>query len=141
MRNLLKIGCVLTALLLVAGIGAAGALPMYLDFSVGRELEVTSIIQQLRELEENHRSWDGAYQEVPTPFPRPLHAADDQPSEYLWDNQDLSTLGFYPEDEDMYGVYWIEVESADFTVHGLIEVDGELQHYTATHQTKVTRQW
>ncbi len=141
MKGLLKIGCVFTALLLVTGIGAAGVLPHYLDFSLGRQAEVIHIVDQLRELEESHHSRLGTSQEVPTPVPRPRHAEDAQPAEYSWDNTELSTLGFYPEDADMYGVYWVDAEGADFTVHGLIDIEGEVHHYTATHTVGVTRQW
>lgn len=141
MRLLLKLGCAGMALALVVGIGAAGALPLYMDLSVGRESEVTHLVGQLRQLEIDHESWNGAYQEVPKPFPRPKHAVDGYSSYYSWDNNELSMLGFHPEESELYGVYWVDTSPGDFTVHGLIEIEGDLRHYTATRSVSVERAW
>ena len=132
MRLLLKIGCALTAVLLVMGLGVTATIPVFMDFTVGREAEVLHIVNQLSRLETDYQSWNGSYLAVDQPFPRAKHAVDGNPAWYSWGNDPLSNLGFYPEEDEMYGVYWVDSDGSDFTAHGLIEIDGELRHYTST---------
>lgn len=135
MRLFLKLGCGSAALLLVTGILGAVSLPFFLDFEVDRRVEVQLIVEELARLEEEYYRWNSSYLEVQNPFPRPRHAVNGQSAMYGWDNGEVSMLGFYPDDDEMYGVYWVDSDGSTFTVNGLIEVDGEIQHWTATQSS------
>ena len=140
MRLFLKLGCGAAAMLLVLGILGAGSLPFLLDFKVDRSSEAQQMVEELARLEEDYYAWNGFYLEVDQPFPRPRHAVNSAPAWYDWDNDDLSMLGFYPDSDEIYGVYWVDSDGSTYTVNGLIEVNGTVQHWTATSAAPYAKQ-
>ena len=125
------------------GVVAAIAIPNFIDMQQrAKRAEVPANVDGIRTAQ---LAYDAAFDEfvyISEPVPRSPDFLDGQAVPWNDFGGDFGELGWAP-DGHVRGTYWVESGGsgiADFTVHGMIDADGDgwPAHYTATKSISAT---
>lgn len=129
------------AMAMAMGMASAIAVPNFLEMQLrAKRAEVPGNVDGIRTAQLAYQAAFDQFQPVPA-APRPTATLGKEQvawsGDAAWDR-----LGWRP-DGEVRGTYWVEVaaDGADFTVHGMIDADGDGNpaHYTATRDQGATQ--